>query len=489
MRLLMVSAEYAPLAKAGGLGDATASLSGALAARGHDVRVVMPLYGDVDRAQYGIDPIADLPELPLRQGNVLHQVGLHLWHDPAGPKVYLLENDTLFGRPGIYGYGAGGEFEDTARRQALHAVAALALPQLLGWSPHAVHVHDAASCLALVYLACWDVSGTNLDGAGAVLTIHNLAHQAVHPREAFADLDLPQRLAWHPGEMEYHGRLNFMKAGLLFADRVTTVSPTYTLEVMNDPAAGCGLEGVLAGLGDRFRGILNGMDRSDWDPATDPALPKPFHRDDPAGKEACREALLEECGLDDGGPLLGSVGRLVHQKGYDLLTAVADDLVADGWRLVVLGTGEAHLAGALQAAAERHPGRIAFYDRFDEALARRIYAGSDAFVMPSRFEPCGLAQMYALRYGAVPVVRRTGGLADTVPDAALSDGLGFVFEAPAAGALRLALKRALTLWRDREAWSRLVRRGMAADFGWSGPAAAYEDLYAELSTPLEEPEA
>ncbi len=483
MRILMVSAEYAPLAKTGGLGDAVAALAGALSARGHEVKVVMPFYGDVDRLRYSVDRIGGLPDIPLRQGRTLHQVRLHIWRDPAGPEVCLLENDTLYGRPGVYGYGQTGEFADTAARQAMLGAGALAMPQLLNWAPRIVHVHDAAACMALTYLACWDVSDTVLSGAGAMLTIHNLAHQSIHPRELIEQLDLPHKLAWHPGVMEFYGELNFMKAGILHADRVTTVSPTYAREVVTDPVYGCDLGDVLLDLGDRFTGIINGMDRDGWNPATDPALPVAFSADDPTGKVACRGALLQECGLEDGGPVLGSVGRLVHQKGYDMLTGAADDLVADGWRLVVLGTGDAELSAALGEAAARHPARVAFFDRFDEDLARRIYAGSDAFAMPSRFEPCGLAQMYALRYGSVPVVRRTGGLADTVPDADTTGGVGFVFDDATPAALRACLQRALALWHDDEAWSKLTRAGMAVEFGWDRSAAAYETLYRALGTP------
>ncbi len=480
MRILMVTAEYAPLAKTGGLGDAVASLAGALSARGHDVKVVMPLYGDVDRSRYDVGRVSGLPDIPLRQGRVLHQVRLHIWKDPAGPDVYLLENDTLYGRSGVYGYGATGEFNDTAARQAMLGAGALALPQLLSWAPHVVHVHDAASCLALVYLASWDVRDTLLADAGSMLTIHNLAHQAIHPRELFEDLDLPRKMAWHPGVMEFHDDLNFMKAGILLAGHVTTVSPTYAREVVGDPEYGCGLGGVLQGLGDRFSGVLNGMDRKDWNPATDPALPASFSAKDMTGKTICRAALLKECGLEDGGPVLGSVGRLVPQKGYDLLTESVDDLIADGWRIVVLGTGDADLSDALREAAGRHPGRLAFLDRFDEDLARRIYAGSDVFAMPSRFEPCGLAQMYAMRYGAVPVVRRTGGLADTVIDADKPGGTGFVFNTSTTGALTDCLVRAHAVWQDDKAWHKVLRAGMATDFSWDGPAAVYEQHYRKL---------
>ena len=480
MRLLMVSAEYVPLAKTGGLGDMVASLSGALAARGPDVKVVMPFYGAVDRARFDIERVPGVPEVPLRSGAALRRVALHRWRDPAGPEVILLGNDALFGRPGVYSYGATGDFPDTVQRLALLGAGALAVPQLLDWAPQVVHAHDAAAGLALVDLACWDVSDNVLDGAGSVLTIHNLAHQSVHPRARFAHLGLPDALAWHPGAMEFNGQINFMKAAVLYADRVNTVSPTYAREVVDDPDFGCDLGDVLQSLGGRFSGILNGMDLAAWDPATDTALPAAFGRDDPAGKDVCREALARECGLADDGPLLGSVGRVYHQKGYDLLPPVADELAAAGWRLALLGTGDAELCAALHAAVARHPDRFVFIERYDEALARRIYAGSDAFLMPSRFEPCGLAQMYALRYGSVPVVRRTGGLADTVPDAASPGGLGFVFDDAEPAALAETLGRARLVWDDRAAWADLVRRGMSVEFGWDGPAAAYEELYAQL---------
>ncbi|MBU0742537.1 glycogen synthase [bacterium] len=480
MRILMVSTEYAPLAKTGGLGDMVASLSGALCARGHEIKVVMPFYGDVDRTRHDISRVPGVPDVTLRLGRSLRRAGLHRWLDPSGPEVYLLENDAMYGRPGVYGYGSTIDFADTVPRLAMLGAGALALPQLLDWAPRAVHAHDAAASLALVDLACWDVADTPLGGAGSLLTIHNLAHQSVHPREQFAHLDLPDALAWHPGAMEFNGQLNFMKAGILYADRVNTVSPTYAREVVSDPVFGCDLGDVLLGLGDRFTGILNGMDVTAWDPATDPAVAATYDLDDPAGKAVCRDALVGECGLEGDGPLLGSVGRVFHQKGYDLLPAVLDELIDDGWRLVLLGTGDGGICATLHEAARRHPGRFVFHERYDETLARRIYAGSDAFLMPSRFEPCGLAQMYALRYGSVPVVRRTGGLADTVPDAAEPGGLGFVFDAAHPAALHDCLRRALTAWNDRRTWRMLMRRGMAADFGWEGPAAAYEELYGEL---------
>jgi len=476
----MVTAEYAPLAKAGGLGDMVAALAGVLAARGHEVKVVLPLYGDIDRERYALAPCPQLPAFAVRRGGAVRRCRFWRAAGAAGPDVLLLENDELFDRPGIYGYTDVSEFADTLPRLALLAQGATAAAVMLDWAPDVVHVHDAAAALAAVDLACWSRAGTPLAAARTVLTIHNLAHQSLHPRWEFTGLDLPTRLAWHPGEMEFHGGLNLMKAGILLSDRVNTVSPTYAREVTADEELGCGLAGVLRERGEAFSGILNGMDREAWDPATDRCLPANYSPAAPAGKAACRAALLRELGLADGGPVLASVGRLAHQKGLDLLLPLIPSLVADGWRLAVLGTGEPALEQALHAAAAAHPDRVVFAARFDEALSRRIYAGADAFAMPSRFEPCGLAQLYALRYGAPPVVRRTGGLADTVTDAAAPDGDGFVFDEATPEAFGAALARAIEAWREPGRWSSLVRRGMAADFGWDAPAAAYEDLYRSL---------
>ncbi len=491
MKILMTTAEYAPLAKVGGLGDAVASMSGALATRGHDVKVVMPLYGDMDRTALGIVPDPDAGALPLRQGGRSRVVRWHRWDDPAGPTVHLVEQEELFGRAGVYGYGNVSEFSDTPRRLALHADAALALPVVLDWAPDVVHAHDAASALALIGQVHWYGGVPGVGQAGTVLTIHNLAHQSIHPREALGPLGLPEELGWHPGLMEFHDSINILKGGIMHADRVNTVSPTYAREVVEEPEYGCGLDEILASRGDAFSGILNGIDTVAWDPATDRHLPRTFSAADPSGKAACRAALCEEVGLlpgrpwfgdpDRDGPILGVVGRLVEQKGYDLMLPELDAAVEAGWRVAVLGTGEAAIAEGLREAAEKHPGLVAFVERFDEGLAHRIIAGSDLFLMPSRFEPCGLTQMYALNYGSVPIVRFTGGLADTVPDVSRPDGVGFVFGPAEPGGVGHALERAGDLWRDADAWDTLMRRGMALDFSWDGPAQQYEDLYADLA--------
>jgi len=483
MRILMVTAELAPLAKVGGLGDMVASLSAALAARGHDVRVALPLYGDLDRAAHHVAPLLKHPPVPVRVGQEVRLARLHAQR--AGSrrvKVYLWENPELFGREGIYAGAGGGAFPDALSRAAFHAAAALALPAVTGWTPQVIHCHDAATALVPVYARRWYRHVPAVAGAGTLLTIHNLAYQGVYPATQLERTGLPAEMAVYPGTLEFHGKINLMKAGILEADLVNTVSPTYAREVVADEELGCGLAGVLRSRGSRFSGILNGADLDTWDPARDPALAAPFSTDAPAGKQACRAALARELGLAAAdGPVAGFVGRLVEQKGPELLLTGLDGLLGQGLRLVVLATGEERFRTRLLAAARRRPGRIAFVDRFDEPLAHRVYAGCDLLLMPSRFEPCGLAQMYAMRYGTVPIVHRTGGLADTVVDAGRPDGTGFVFEPYTAAALRDAVSGALGLWRRPERWAELVRRGMERCFSWEASATAYERLYASLA--------
>ncbi|MHB8080005.1 MAG: glycogen synthase [Candidatus Krumholzibacteriia bacterium] len=485
MRVLMVTGELAPVVKVGGLADMTASLASALAARGHDVRVVLPLYGHLDREALGIRPLLRLPPLPLRIGQ---QMRVARWFlkgsGSAAVKLYFADNAALFGRPGVYTDEAGDVFPDAVARAAFHAQAALALPDLLGWTPQVIHAHDAAAALAPVYRRRWWAGAGGVGKAGTLLTIHNLAHQLDAPLARLAEIGLPAAAATYPGPLEFHGRLNLMKAGILESDLVNTVSPTYAREVVTDEQLGCGLDGVLRGRGDDFSGILNGADLQTWNPARDARLAARFDAVHPEGKQACRAALAAELGLAGGdGPVAGFVGRLVEQKGTELLLPLLDDLLRDGLRLVFLATGAARERAVLADAAARHPGRLVFADRFDEDLAHRVYAGCDLFLMPSRFEPCGLAQMYALRYGAVPVVRRTGGLADTVTDAARPDGTGFAFVDYTPLALRAALDRALALWEDAAAWATLRARGMLTIFPWDTSAAAYEALYARLTPP------
>jgi starch synthase len=345
-----------------------------------------------------------------------------------------------------------------------------------------IHGHDTQATLALIYRQ-HDGGGADLKlRAKTLLTIHNLAYQGIFPSEAMKLLGLPKTMGVFPGLLEFHGRLNLLKAGILVADMVTTVSPTYAREVVSEPNLGCGLEGVLEQKGIRFRGVLNGVDSETWDPTRDPYLPATYGTDDLSGKVRCRAQLLQEIGLQaTGGPLIGMVGRLVEQKGLDLVLAGIDRLVEAGFTLVVLGTGEARYEKGLTGASRRHPGRVGFLHTFDDALAHRILAGSDIFLMPSRFEPCGLTQLYALRYGTVPVVRNTGGLADTVVDATLAGGTGFLFNEYKTKPMLAALVRARRAWNDLVLWTELVQRGMGCNFSWEAAASSYEEIYAQMA--------
>jgi starch synthase len=482
MNILMISAEMAPFAKVGGLGDVVDALARALADRRHDVRVVLPLYGHLDRNREKIVPIRSLPPLAVRVGQQMYGVRLYRRGSArAAVKVYLIECEELFGQAGIYTDAEGAVLGQGLARAALHGQVAVMLPRLLDWPVDVLHVHDAEAVPGLLYRRQW-YAGQGLPGsAGTVLTIHNLAHQEVHPPGGTETLGLPGSLAVYPGLLEFHGQVNLLKAGILAADQVNTVSPGYARETRTLPGFGCGLEEMLASRGEDYSGILNGADYGTWDPARDRHLPAPYTPSDLSGKAVCRSKLCKELMLTPGAaaspPLCGFVGRLVGQKGVDLLLPLLDRLAGDGFTFAILGTGEPRLHLAVEAVAARHPGRVAFCQQFDEALAHRIYAGSDLFLMPSAFEPCGLSQMYALKYGTPPVVRLTGGLADTVTDAADPDGTGFVFAAARPEALMDAMRRAEKLRRDGPAWRQLQLRGMARDFSWQEAAAAYEVVY------------
>lgn len=476
----MVSAELAPFAKVGGLADVAEALSRSLASRGHDVRVVAPLYGTLDREKEKIRPLKKLPPLSLRVGGRMVDVRFHLRGSAsAAVKVYLVECPELYDGRGVYTDEHGQGFSDSLDRAVLHNQAALLLPRLLDWPVDIVHAHDANSCPALIYRNTW-YDGRSLPGpAATVLTIHNLAHQEVHPPDATATVGVPRNMATYPGLLEFHGQLNLMKAGIMAADRVNTVSPNYARETVVDPAYGCGLQGILGSRGDAYLGILNGGDYQSWDPRQDPDLKASYGPGDLQGKAVCRTDLVKELKLDaqPDVPVCGFVSRLVGQKGVDLMLPIMGRLAEDGFCFAILGTGERRLEDAVREVAAHHPGRIAFMDRFDGALAHRIYAGSDLFLMPSAFEPCGLSQMYALRYATPPVVRSTGGLADTVVDCGQDEGTGFVFHDSRPEDLMHTLRRAEAVFADPDAWHALQQRGMACEFSWEAAASAYEALY------------
>jgi starch synthase len=461
----MVASECEPYAKTGGLADVVDALSRALGRLGHEVDVYLPKYR-------GLEPPGPAEELRLAVWEgVGHTANVRLLTAQAnGYRLRLVDYPTFFDRPTYY-MQDGADYPDNGARFALLGRAALEAMGVEKRPVDVLHGHDweGAPALLLLRHRYW----TEPVGAAAtVLTCHNLAYHGWVPRwQVAGQLDLPE---WIGTE---HG-VSLLADGILNSDMVNTVSPGFARESLVD-GLGSGMEGVLRFIGDRYEGIINGLDTELWDPATDTALAANFSASDLAGKAACRAALCGETGLDPEGPILGMVSRLDAQKGFDLVAAAAPGLVASGARLCILGTGDHSLLAGLRYMAARRPDRICVLDRFDRALSRRIYAGADIFLMPSRFEPCGQSQMIAMRYGTVPVVRATGGLLDTVvdADADAERGNGFMFGPTNGWALAEACWRAMGAMEDRSRWSAIQQHGMAVDWKWDGPAQEYVNLY------------
>ena len=482
MKVLHVAAEIFPLVKTGGLADVLGALPQALIGQGADVRLLLP----------GLPAIADAV---LHQKTVCQigpafgaaRVSLRLGRMPySHVPVYVLDAPYLYRREGSpYQDSAGHEWPDNAQRFALlgWVAAHLAAGELdAEWLPELLHAHDWHAAMACAYVAAHPPTRT-----ATVFTVHNLAYQGLFPSGDFHLLGLPSRFMASTG-LEFHGQLSFMKAGLKFARRITTVSPTYAREIAT-PEFGFGLDGVVRGRGADVSGVLNGVDGTVWDPASDSSLAQRYSAQEPAGKARCKAALQRELGLQVQADemLFGVVSRLTSQKGLDLMLAALPALLQRGAQFVLQGAGEPALEAAFLAAARSHPRQVAVRIGYDEVFAHRLIAGSDAIVVPSRFEPCGLTQLYGLRYGTLPVVRRVGGLADTVVDAGVEAAgsgraTGFVFDAATPGALDTALQRAATAFARKPLWQGLMQRAMAQDFSWQGAAVQYMALYKASQT-------
>jgi starch synthase len=439
----------------------------------------LPAYRDLLARAGELKTLATFPVTGAEQ-----PVKLLAGHFPGSSMtLYLVDSPREFDRPGNPYVGPDGrDWPDNARRFTIFARAVTALAQgrvLPRWRPELVHCHDWQTGLVPALLA------QETRRPATVFTIHNLAYMGLFDWPTFASLHLPQSL-WDMHAMEFHNHFSFIKGGLVFADHLTTVSPTYATEIRT-PAFGYGLEGLLQGRRAHLTGILNGVDYRDWNPNRDAHLDTPYNARRLAGKATAKAGLQHDCGLAvrPGAPLIGHVGRLVEQKGIDLLLQALPALMSQAAQIAILGSGDKALETALVKSAAAHPGRVAVTIGYDERLAHRIEAGSDMFVMPSRFEPCGLNQLYSLRYGTPPVVHRTGGLADSVVDAtaaALSDGTatGFVYDAPTPDALHHALQRALALFGQPRRWRKLMQAGMRQDFSWKRSAGDYLTLYERL---------
>ncbi|MGM0413370.1 MAG: glycogen synthase GlgA [Pseudomonadota bacterium] len=473
MRILFATSEAWPLLKTGGLADVAYGLPRALREEGVDIRLVLPAHPDA---------VARLEGPVQRQEATLDGRPLTLIEGSlpgTGVPVWLVDDPPLFARAGNpYTTEDGVPWPDNARRyhRFSRVAAALAAGELTDWRADLLHANDWQTALAPLFLRAWP------DRPASLFTIHNLAYRGLFPASTLGQLGLDPGL-WGPEGLEFFGELAFIKGGLNFADALTTVSPTYAREIQTTHF-GCGLDGVLRARAANLHGIVNGIDTGTWDPATDPHLAARYAEPDEAARTANRTELARRMGLTDGrGPVIGFIGRLVEQKGIDLLLPALSRLVEQGARFALLGAGEPHLEAGLRAAAERHPGAVGVHIGYDEALAHLVEAGSDLFLMPSRFEPCGLNQLYSLRYGTPPIVNPTGGLADTVVDVGVDPKAGTGFHIPHldAAALAATVERALLHWEEGRDWRALQARGMAGDYSWNRSAAQYVSLYQALA--------
>jgi starch synthase len=483
LKICLLSAEVTPFAKTGGLADVAASLARHLARKKHDVRLVMPLYKRVREGGYALAPVAGLQDVPVRMGERTFYVSVSTAKLAKSPvRAMFVRCPELFERDGIY-----TEDRDEPVRFALLSQAALVIAQWTQWAPDVVHCNDWHTALVPLYLRtvfAWDRLFARTK---TVLTIHNIGYQGVFSSEHVGALGLANETRFLYQEDLHEHRINFLKTGILYADAITTVSRTYAREIQ-ETDLGLGLQGLLRRRHDAVLGIVNGVDAEEWNPRRDTRIPFRYSPSDLRGKERSKQAFHEKHGLDfeARAPLAGIVSRLTAQKGLELLPDILPVLLhREGLRLAVLGSGEDRYESYFAWLQGAFPRRVVYRSHFDDVLAHQIEAASDLFLMPSRYEPCGLNQMYSLRYGTVPVVRRTGGLADTVEpwDPATRTGTGFLFDDFSSDALYRAILDALATYRDESAWQQLMLNGMSKDFSWEHQIEEYVALYRRLVPP------
>ncbi len=482
LRICFASSEFAPFAKAGGLADVSAALTRYLHGTGHDVRAFLPLYRRIDDGKRHLEPIEGLQGITVQLGAGHKLVfSVYTTQEPDGDlPIHFIHCPSLFGREDIY-----TNDKDEHRRFLVFNHAVLLTCQRMGWAPHIIHCNDWQTGLIPLLLRTkysWDELFRN---TRTILTIHNIGYQGIFSSQIADEIDLGnESYLFHQEDMS-RGQIGFLKTGLLYATKLTTVSPTYAQEIQTEDQ-GMGMEAILRHRSQDLIGILNGVDYTEWDPAHDPFIPHHYTAEDMSGKDRNREALLEKAGLEAGKdiPIVGMVTRLTWQKGLDLVQDVLPHLLRDkDFRFIILGSGEKKFEDFFHDLARRFAGKVHFHSGFSNELAHLIEAGSDIFLMPSRYEPCGLNQMYSLRYGTIPVVRRTGGLADTVSlfDPNEGDGTGVVFDHYTGIGLGWALNSALELYKDQENWRKLQRNGMARDYSWDQQGEEYVRLYRRLA--------
>jgi len=473
LHIAFATSEMAPYVKTGGLADVSASLPKALVRMGHRVTVFLPRYGPIP-----FPPGQFVGSVHVPVDSVNRSAGYYKASTADGVEVVFVEHPDFFERPNPYG-DANGDYFDNRLRFAFFSRAVIEYFRSRGERPSVFHGHDWQTGLLPVYLKAFYWDDPTLRRSATLFTIHNLAYQGIFPADTLGVLALPWNLGTREG-LEFHGNISYLKGGILFSEVVNTVSPQYAREIQG-AEMGYSFDGILRSRADDLSGILNGVDYDEWDPGVDKHIARNYSAEDVSGKAACKADLLRSMGLPEypDSPVVGIISRLVWQKGFDVVADAWWDLMHRDLRMVVLGTGESAIQEGLRSMAAKAPDRFAVRLTYDNALAHKIVAGADLFLMPSRFEPCGLTQMYSLRYGTVPVVRATGGLVDTVEpwDPASGGGTGFRFENADGTGLMWALDQALAAYKDRAGWARLMRNGMSKDFSWTRSAEGYVRLY------------
>ena len=478
LRVLFLSPEVVPFAKTGGLADVAGALPAALKRLGSDVRLVLPFYRVVRQGNFETRPLLDNLEIPLGIEKLAGDV-LETKTDDDIP-VYLIERDDMYDRPNLYG-NARGDYYDNLERFTFFAHASLRIAEAISFKPDVIHCHDWQTGLVPALLKGPYSRETPRNGTPSVFTIHNLGYQGIFPQEKMPVTGLPRSHFFRAEGLEFWGKMSLLKAGIVYSEAITTVSPKYAEEIQT-PEYGMGMEGVLKHRSAFLHGILNGVDYRLWDPERDLHIATKYSRQEMRGKGHCKDALIAEMGLDPSlqeRPLLAMISRLDAQKGLDLVVEIMEKILAMDVGFIVLGSGDEKIQQAIQKAAKKNPGRVGLFFGFNEPLAHRIMAGADVFLIPSRYEPCGLTQMYALKYGTVPVVRATGGLDDTIVqfDPKRGEGNGFKFSAYKPASFLAAIQKAIELFQNPDAWKKLIANGMKADFSWDRSAQRYLELY------------
>lgn len=482
MKILFVSAEVYPYAKVGGLADVAGSLPKALAKFGHDIRVVMPKYKKIEDKARDLTVIDDTLEINMGSIGILEaKINKSIMNQNV--PIYFIENNQYFYRDQIY-RTKEGDYPDNPYRFTFFSRAILKMLEKLEWLPDIIHCNDYHTALVPVLLKTEFKDNSLYKKITTIFTIHNLSYQGIFSKVVLDKVGLDKSL-YSIDKMEYWGKINFMKGGIMFSEKINTVSPTYGREILT-PEYGNGLDGVLRTREKDLFGIINGIDYEQWNPETDPFIKKNYSKNSLKRKLKCKKDLMIDQALKTSHlgikvPLIGIISRLADQKGLDLVEKALEKIINSGANLIILGTGDAHYHEVFQKMSHRFKENFRVNLKFDSELAHKIYAGCDMFLMPSKFEPCGLGQLISFKYGTIPIVRRTGGLADTVIDCDehIETGTGFVFKEQSINNMLSAIERAILAYRDKKRWNRIVRKVMEQDFSWNNSAKEYAKLYSE----------